>query len=296
LTLGQNTAFWELALITERFDDRRKTIYGELDRSKGSTGKQISKLCLNELNQLVTRTKVALNPSYVQDETGKEIVKQDTSVTLVPRIVTPPEERKLLGPPIAPVTRLQRLEAAAADIAKQHSSPANTQDAAGRYVLRKGQDGFDEGRNKIGSAWDNLVESASQTPIGWLWRKSVRREANAWVFGSPYSRKMLIYNAITILTNLAVASLKEDVHGQFQNEVPDIVRAITAAIKALEDYAKALKTTIPEIEEPKTALKEALGKILGAFNEYLSTMGMTCTEIQEAKECLAKQMEEKRSR
>jgi nucleoporin NDC1 len=300
-------------LITERFDDRRKTIYGELERNKGSTSKQITKICLNQINELVNRTTSAENPSLRPEEHGKQKPKQDGSIQLVPRIAAPLQEKNINGPPPQPETRLQRIEATAAAIARTHSSPENVKGSYGRTALKKGQEMTTHGVTEAVSVWEKYKNIGCRTPIGWIFRKTVRREANTTVFGTPYSRQIIIFHAITILANLTVASLKEDEHGQFQDEVPNIVRAFTAAINAVERYTQGLqvhwtdveafampeadRTKVPEVEELKTALREGLGKILGAFNEYLSTMGMTRAEIQAAKECVARpEMLQRRNR
>jgi nucleoporin NDC1 len=172
-----------------------------------------------------------------------------------------------------------------------------------------------QGVTEAVSAWEKYKNVGAQTPIGWLWRRSVRREANSVVFDTPYSRKMILFNAITILVNLTVASLKEDDHCTFYKEVPNIVRAFTVAIKDVERYTQGLqvhstdtealalpeaeRTKVPEVEELKTALKDGMGRMLGAFNEYLSTIGMTRAEVQAAKECIAQEkpeMQQRRSR
>lgn len=299
-------------MITERFDDRRKTIYGELERKKGSTSKQITDVCLAQINELVNRTKSAQDPKFRPEDIDKQVKKQDSSVQLVPRIAAPLQEKNVTGPPPKPETRLQRIEATAAEIARAHSSPENAQGYKGRQALRKGQEVATQGVTGAVSAWERYKNIGAQTPIGWIWRSSVRREAKSVVFDTPYSRKIILYHAITILANLTVASIKEDDHGTFQNEVPNIVRAFTKAINAVESYTQGLevhatdaealalpeadRTKVPEVEELKTALKEGLEKMLGAFNEYLSTMGMTRAEIQAAKECIAQPQPEMQQR
>lgn len=302
-------------MITERFDDRRKTIYGELERNKGSTSKQITDICLKQINELVNRTRAAQDPNFRPEEPGMQVQKLDTSIQLVPRIAAPLQEKNITGPTPIPQTRLQKIEAATADIARAHSSPENAQGYKARNALKRGHEMATQGVTEAVSTWERYKNIGAQTPIGWLWRRSVRREANSVVFDTPYSRKNILFHAMTVLVNLTVGSLKEDDHGTFHNEVPDIVRAFTVAIKAVENYTQGLqvhstdtealafpeadRTKVPEVEELKTALKDGLGKMLGAFNEYLSTMGLTRVEIQAAKECIAQEkpeMQQRRSR
>lgn len=306
LNYPQYTAFWELALITERFPDRRKTIYGELERKKAPTHKQITDICLAELRAIVERINTATDPDYNPNEDGKK--KSPQPIELVPQIAQPLNDKSVTGPGEAPVTRLQKLGNVTGEIARTRSSPQNAQNAIAAKYLRKGQDKVDEGVKEAKTALDIYKERFARSPVGWFLRSSLRRTASVVVNGSPYSKQHLILCAITTLTNLTVSSLKEDEYGQFQGMVPEIIRAFTQAIKTVEAYMKDLaihwtdvetlaqpeadRKKVEEVDVVLTASKEGLAKILGAFNEYLEALGMNRTDIQDAKKCVARETPE----
>ncbi|KAF2184273.1 hypothetical protein K469DRAFT_708995 [Zopfia rhizophila CBS 207.26] len=296
---AKNIAFWELALITDRFDDRRKTIYGELERKKAPTHKQIVDICLAEVRNISNRIDTINNLFPKKDEKERK-----PEIELVPRISQPLREDQIAGPGVPLGTRLQRIEAAASQIARTYSSPDNATNAGARRLIEYGDRSIHEGAQQAGSVWDEYWSKFAASPIGWFFRSCVRRTANVVINGSPYSHQSSIANAITTLTNLAVSSLKEDEYGQFNKEVPEIVRVFASAIKAIESYMQGLEVDwmdvdclarpeaerkkVPEVEVVVERLKEGLERILRSFAEYLGPMGMTAAEIREAKELVAR--------
>ncbi|KAF2707074.1 hypothetical protein K504DRAFT_483270 [Pleomassaria siparia CBS 279.74] len=308
-------AFWELALITDSFNDRRKTIYGELDRKKAPTFKQVTDICLAEINEISNRINAALDPMFrSEDADGKK--ELTTPISLVPQISQPIKNGQIAGPGFAPETRMQKIESVTSQIARAHSSPQNAQNAQARKYLKQGQKKFEERAQEAEGLWVKYTNQFAASPFGWPFRTCIRHTANVVVNGAPYSRQSSIVNAITTLTNLTVASLKEDEYGQFNTEVPQMVRVFTTAIKKIEEYMESLQVhwtdvdclkkpeaerkDIPEVNVVLDTLKEGLERILGAFNEYLSPMGMSRVEIQEAKKLIAKpsvpEIEERRRR
>ncbi|KAF2262292.1 nuclear envelope protein-like protein [Lojkania enalia] len=298
----RNIAFWELAMITDRFDDRRKTIFGELDRKKAPTYQQVTELCLAEVSEIVRRINV-VDPAYrPEDEKGKP--KPPLPIDFAPRISQPLKDGQVIAPNPVPSSKLKLIEDTTARIARTHSSPQNAQNAAARELIKATQGKFSEGAKQAESQWQIYKHKFASSPLGWPWRQSLHRTANTVVNGAPYSRQFLICNAVTALTNLAVASLKEDEFGQFQKQVPEIVRAFTVAIKKIEAYIQGLvvhwtdidtlalpeadRKRVPEVELVVDCLKVGLERVLGAFNEYLSAMEMSKTEIQEAKKYAAR--------
>ncbi|KAF2872410.1 nucleoporin protein Ndc1-Nup [Massariosphaeria phaeospora] len=297
-------AFWELALITENFLDRRTTIYGELDRKKAPTYLQVTEICLAELRFIIRRISAVIDPNYVGEEVdSKKTVP--TPISLIPQISQPIKEGQIKGPRQAPVTPFEQIEYVASNIARSHSSSQNAQNAQMRQVLKKGQEKAAQGAKEIESAWTVWSNKLTSSVFGWPFRVYMRRIAIMVVTGAPYSRISLISNAVTALTNLTVHSLTEDTWGQFQNQVPDIVRVFTAAIHKIDEYVATLQVhwsdvdslsrpeserkKIPEVEEVREVLREGLERILGAFNEYLRNLGMSVKDLSEAKKAIVRQ-------
>lgn len=288
-----------MALITDAFPDRRATLYGELERKKGATYKQVTDICLGELKLLIERLNVGLNPSYTP-KPANGLEQPTPPVHLVPQIAQPlRNDKQITAAPAAPSSSWQHIEAATAGIAKSHSSSGNAQQAYGREALHKGLQGAKDGKQKVETVavgyWNKLLSS----PLGWPFRHSLQRTAKVIVLGAPYSRISMICNAVTALTNLTTCSLKHDTLGRFHEGVPDIVRVFTTAIKMVDEYMGAVeihwtdyptlgkpeaeRRKVPEVEEVRECMRDGLERILGSFNEYLSALGMEKGEILEAK-------------
>lgn len=244
-----------------------------------------------------------MDPKYRhEDGDGKKAAP--APISLVPQISQPLRNGQIAGPVIAPETRMQKIESVTSQIARAHSSPQYAQNAQARKYLKQGQEKFNQGAQQAESIWVVYSNKFASSPFGRPFRSCIRRTANVVVNGAPYSRQSSIFNAITTLANLTVASLKEDEFGQFNTEVPEMVRVFTAAIKKIEEYMQGLQVhwtdvdclarpeaerkKIPEVDVVADALKEGLERILGAFNEFLGPMGMTRAEIQEAKKLVAR--------
>lgn len=303
----QDAAFWELAIITSRFEDRRKAIFSETNRDKGATHEQIAKVCLAELDGVVKRTSNQTSSTALTTTPAPQAAPLSQSTL---RLTQPIKQAQILGPGEVPRTRMEVVGQAIGEIARTHSSPQNAEEAYGRKLLKSSQQKITDGVQQ--------VEATVQTNKGWfasswfgsLFRQTLRRRANNVIFGTPYSRQALITNAVIALTQLTVHSLKEDDVGQWQNLVPEIIRSFTTAIKSIEAYMQGLQVhwsdvdtlkkppaeqkKVAEVDEFVKELKDGLSAQLGAFVEYLESMGMSRVEIQEAKKVVASKTPEMR--
>jgi nucleoporin NDC1 len=274
-----------------------------LERNKNPTYKQVVDICLLEIKEINRRINTALDPKYrPEGATGEEAPAVPFS--LVPQISQSLLNGAIAGPGDAPETRLQKVGAVTSQIARAHSSPQNAQNATARVYLKQGQEKLQQSTQQAESLLTTYSNKFASSPFGSPFRSCIRRTANVVVNGAPYSRQSSILNAITTLANLTVFSLTEDEFGQFNTEVPEMVRVFTAAIKKIEEYMAGLqihwtdvdcwarpeaeRKKIPEVEVVMEALKEGLERILGAFNEFLIPMGMTRAEVQEAKKVVVK--------
>ncbi|KAF1960101.1 hypothetical protein CC80DRAFT_465699 [Byssothecium circinans] len=297
-------ALWELALITYHFPERRKTIFGEIDRKAAATSKQVTDICLAEVRLLTSRINIALDPKYrPEDAQGP---KTPPPISLVPQIAQPLKEAPIRGPSGKRDAR-DEVSAFTSSLAKNYSSPENTRSAYAREGIRKGEElataGAQNIKTKTAGLWPTIVSSK----IGYPFRHSLRRTASLIVTGAPYSRLSLLCNSITALTNLTIFSLREDDCGRFSNQVPEIVRVFTTALKKLEEYTASLtvhwsdfetlakseeeRMKVPEVELVRDCLKDGLGMILRNFGEFLAGMEMSRNEIAEAKRVASRGVE-----
>lgn len=299
----QAMAFWELALITDAFPDRRKTIYSEMERKRAPTFQQVTDFCLGEIKLLTDRLNVGLDPTY-QPASAPTAPQPTPSVNLVPQISQPlKDDKQVVALPQKPNTKWEHFEAATSGIAKMHSSPGNSQQAYGREAINKGMKKAQEGAQQAESVASTASTKILSSPFGYVFSHSLPRRAKLVVLGAPYSRISLICNAITALTNLAVFSIAEDAIGRFHESVPAIIRTFTAAINKIDAYMASLEVhwsdkdtlgkpeaerkRVLEVEKVKGCLQQGLESILGSFEKYLSGMSMSRLEISEAKKATA---------
>lgn len=300
----QAVAYWELALITDSFLERRKTIYGELNRKNGPTFKQITNICLSEVKLFIERLSIGLDPNYRPKEEAEKN-QQTQTVSLVPQIAPPLTEAAIKGPGLRHSTARDKLGDVAGGFAKSLSSPQNG--VKTREYLKKGttevSQHLQKGIEEVEARSSGLYSQFMSSPLGYPFRHSLRRTANVVVAGAPYSRLSMLCSAITALPNLSVCSLVEDDFGGMQDEIPDIVRVFTEALKKLDEYVAKLnihwsdfdtlskpeaeRKRIAEVDEIRECLRAGLEKILGQFGEYLAGMKMTRAEILEAKKAAA---------
>ncbi|CAO2658433.1 Nn.00g061560.m01.CDS01 [Neocucurbitaria sp. VM-36] len=296
-------AFWELALITDAFPDRRKTIYGEIERKTAPTYQQVTDICLGEIKFLIQRLSIGLNPAYNPDTApGKQ--QPAAPVSLVPQISQPlKDDKQIAALPLKPDTKWDHFESAAAGIAKSYSAPGNSQQAYGREAINKSVKKAQEGAEQAASFATLYYNQLVKSPLGAPFSQSLPRTASLVVLGAPFSRISLICNAVTALANLTVFSLSQDSLGRFHEGVPAIIHVFTTAISQLDEYMstvqihwsdkstlskpEAERRKVPEVEEVRECLREGLEKILGSFNEYLGGMGLSKLEILEAKKVAA---------
>lgn len=300
--MKQAIALWELALITDAFPDRRKTIYGERERKKAPTFQQVTDICLGEIKLLIQRLNFGLDPTYNPDA-APGTQPPTTAVNLVPQIAQPlKDDKQIAALPPRPDTKWDHIESAAAGIAKSYSAPGNSQQAYGREAIKKGVQKAQQGAHQAESFATLYYNKLVSSPLGSPFSQSFPRRVNVVILGAPYSRISLICNAVTALANLAIFSISQDELGQFHQGVPEIVRAITEAITKIDQYMdtveihwsdqttlkkpEAERRKVPEVEEVRECLREGLEKILGSFNEYLSGMGLNSVEILEAKKAV----------
>ncbi|KAJ4357646.1 uncharacterized protein N0V89_002222 [Didymosphaeria variabile] len=293
-------ALWELALITEYFPERRKTVYGELSRKNGTTLKQVVDICLSEVSLLITRLNVGLDPHYrPHDEAEKN--KQLQTVSLVPQIAPGLYDAPVKAPGLPPTTTREKLVDVAGDFAKSLSSPQNG--VKTREYLKKStaevQQHLQKSVNEVEARSSGLYSQFMASPFGYPFRHSLRRTTNVVVAGAPYSRLSILCNAITALTNLTVSSILEDEYGRMQDEVPQIIRVFTVALNKLDEYIAKLnvhwtdfdalakpeaeRKKVAEAEQVRETLRAGLEKILRSFGEYLTGLKMSRLEITEAK-------------
>lgn len=294
-------AMWELALITESFPDRRKTLYLETTRKNGATLQQVVDICLSEVKLLSLRLKLGLNPQYRQDTEAVKSKQVYAAASLVPQIAQPIKDASIKVSGLPLTTTSEKLGDAASHFARSISSPQNgikTREYVAKGTAEVSQQ-LQKGVEEIGVRSSGLWSTFMASPLGYPFRQSLRRTANMVVGGAPYSRLSTLCHAVLALTNLTTHSLLEDEFGRMQEQIADVIRAFTEALQLLDQYMASLnvhwtdfetlarpeaeRKKVAEAEQVREALRAGLEKILGRFSEYLSGMHMSRQEINDAK-------------
>lgn len=300
-------AFWELALITDAFPDRRKTIYAEMERKNAPTFQQVTHHCLAEIKLLIDRLNVGLDPTYqpaASSAASSAASQPAPPLDLVPQISQPiKDDKEVVALPPKPSTKREWLGTVATGIVKSHSSPENSQQAYGREAINRGLKKAQESAQQAETITSTASDKFLASPLGHVFSHSLPRRAKLIVLGAPYSHLSLVCNAVTALSNLAVFSITEDQIGRFHNTVPSIIRTFTAAINKIDAYMSSLQVhwsdketlakpeaerkKIPEVDQVRECLQQGLQNILAGFEKYLGGMGMSMLEISDAKKAAA---------
>lgn len=300
-------AFWELALITQRFPTRRPTIYSEIDRAGGSTWSQILRLCLEEINAMKTRIDAQSRPLPTAAQTSQQQQQQQqqqSQIQPLPRIADKPVATDdIFSTPPRHNTASTEIAAFAKSVGgTPNARPLKKLSPVAHKLLEYGKGALSEEKqaqlrpqNLKGKANGYLL-AALRSPVGWPFRRTFARRVTAVVLGAPVSRRAVIVNATNALATLAVNSLKEDPYGTVAKDVPSIIRSLVSAITATEGFVKGLEVDWTDVEFQDTdrdvsevtalleVLKSALREILGAFGEFLGGLGMGDREMRAAKE------------
>jgi nucleoporin NDC1 len=292
-------AFWELYIICTQFEVRRKTIFIEVDRSGGSTWRQVCDQCLAEISKISQRINSV-------DDYGR-------------RIVSAPKPQELAGDANAASIGLPKianhgiqdrpdmflkpkkdLAQAVGTFAKSigqsptsHNPVASIQRSA-EQILPKEQ------RQRI--VQDQFAQANSyavkflQMPVGEAFRQTFAYRASAVTFGTPHSNRVTVIYAVRALTKLAVCSLTEAQYGGVSKDIPVIIRTLTAAIRSMERFTRTLKPDwtdvlfserdreVADIRQVLEVIKAGLEEIVLAFGEYAGELGLSKMEVREARD------------
>ncbi|KAH8678354.1 nucleoporin protein Ndc1-Nup [Xylariales sp. PMI_506] len=293
-------AMWELALIARDFPVRRKAVFEDIDRKDGPMWSQVYKICLDAIKQLETRV----------DEYGKPPAPPPpppaAQTQAPPRIVEPPLSANVWQPAPPPKTLKDSVGKFVADVTNSPGKkPADSlvplarkaaMDARNAVLTQDQQAQLNKGG--VATLLHPAYLAVSKVPfVGWVFRQTYSHRYTTAVLGTPYGDASLCVNAAFALSRLAVASLDEDSFGNVQRDVQSIVRTLTTVIKKIEIFGDKLPThwtdeagtrASPEIDGLLNALKEALARVVTAFEPYSASVKLGRADLRLAKEAAQK--------
>lgn len=253
----QAFAFWELSFISQRFPDRRKAIFSDIDREGGAAWSQIlvasTELIKGISTRIIESKKSSSKPS------PPEADKNEPELHTLPRLTEPARNEKIFADYPKATTRRERFTEAFSSTAKSYGQSADWTPAA----RAKARDVLDLASSAVLSPErkQRLLASSrelrlltgppSQTqpekihpllarilrsPISQPLRQPYAQRLSAIVLGHPHSALCPIVDAIESVTRLLVASITEDTFGKVCADVPAVLRLFTETITTLEPF------------------------------------------------------------
>ncbi len=285
-------AFWELALF-QRFAERRKLVYTDIDRPAGPAWTQIENVCLNNLASMTNRIALFQNPDLMKPQPLKEGDLQS-----LPRLSAPLRQDPVLQNPLPPTTRLEKLESNIGSFAKSYGNspsphPTSTAlaprtkhylDSARQKLLTQGQQETLTPRD-IRTIFNDYLMRFIRSPLGILFRQTFKRRVCAVVLGTPYSGLNTLVDSITALSSLACSSVAEDNFGNVNKDVPFLIRTFSSTTALLENF---LQQTPPhwtdvQFQERDRKVEEVeivLGVLKSGLREMVRTFGVYAGELK----------------
>jgi nucleoporin NDC1 len=295
-------AFWELSMICQFFESRRKTIYTEVDRANGSTWTQISQLCIAEITAIQTRI-----GTFQQQDSPAPLLPAPSTTDLFPPSHNPAPlglpkiaDRNVVPNGAVTTTPPQTLERTVGSLAKSLGQSPNSPNLLVPRARKALEWSAEHGLNRenLHKEAGGLLTTFLCTPVGEPLRQTFARRVKGVVLGTPYSHAPTIVHASRALATLCACSLKEDDYGQVAKSVALIIRTYVETITAVESFVRGLRPhwsdvffsarerEVREVRAVVAALKLGLEEVVLAFGEYAGSVGVSKKELREARELL----------
>ncbi|KAK8224547.1 nucleoporin protein Ndc1-Nup [Phyllosticta capitalensis] len=299
--LLRNMAFWELAIIANRFPDRRKTIYTELEshRPGGATVKQVIAACLAEITEIKTRIGSTGTPTPPAEEKKALVPLEKPRSTIIP---APLRDDDVFAPSGPPKTSQERNLKLINDFARRRGIGGANEEHPFKSTVDRSQQLIIEHVQPatLLTEFQAKLVNVLSSPIGMPFRQTFDRRVAAVLLGAPYSHTTSIGNAVNAVTQLALRSLTEDTYAMVNRDVATIIRTFADVIRAIEDFVRTYPPhwtdvsfdeardrdirTVDGVREVLIALKGGLESILTEFGVFLSSLDMSEKEVREARE------------
>ncbi|KAF2673412.1 hypothetical protein BT63DRAFT_369020 [Microthyrium microscopicum] len=283
----RSRAFWELSLISNQFEARRKTIFTELDRTGKSSWSQIYTICTAEIKDINAR--IGAYNASLQPSTPEKLPEKERLPAYVKKTATKDDE--LYSKAIMRKSLSESAGEKLGNIVKGNSpGAANPALQYADYMLP------DKARAELNP--EALRERASGW-VAWLLRtryaapfvQTFVMKTTAIICGSPESNASIIIDAIQAITALAQHSISEDSPGQVQKDLPALARLLAETITNIQTFLRtasphwtdvnfyeAQRQQVTEVETVVAALREGLETIIRSFGEYFGTLGIKPNE------------------
>jgi len=242
-------------------------------------------------------------PQIVSMLSGEVPAKQEKPIPVLPRIMGDIQKDEIWNRPPPPKTITDKVGIATSHLAEKYgNTPSQPFTGDGRRLLNQAKSKVltpeQEKALTPQGIWVALFPYVSQflqSPVGWPFRQEFRRRIAAVVLGKPYGDVGIIVDAVDALARFSVCSLKEDIYGNVQKDIPEIIKLLTKSITGLEAMRSSFgvhwtdvegKKESPETDVVMAALRRGLGDVLAAFGDYFDDMKMKRADVRAAREAV----------
>ncbi|KAL8769908.1 MAG: hypothetical protein Q9194_005304 [Teloschistes cf. exilis] len=300
--VGKSFAYWELAIISQRFPERRVAIFKDIDRLGGTAWSQISAECLRMVDGVTARISAHGRPPMQQ----QALVRVEDLQPL-PRLGMPLKQEPIFMSTPQPSTRREMVEAKVGTFVK--SVGDNPVTSYGSPLGPKGTQYIEAAREKlltpeqrqaltpanIRSQFYVYLTRFLRSWLGQPFRQTFARRIRSIAFGQPFSELIPTINAVYSLTSLVTASLKEDAYGKVAKDIPLVMRTFIVTYQTLDRFAGTLSPHWTDVEFSDSqrqtddvmamlgALKHGLGDTVKAFSGLSADLGIRDQDMRMAK-------------
>ncbi|KAI4199387.1 MAG: hypothetical protein LQ350_004676 [Teloschistes chrysophthalmus] len=300
--VGKSFAYWELAMISQRFPERRVFIFKDIDRQGGAAWSQISAECLRMIDGVTARIS-----AYGQQSTQQQALVRVEDLQFLPRLGMPLKQEPVVMSTPQPSTRREMIEAKVGTFAKSVGN--NPVASYGSPLGPKGTQYIEAAREKlltpeqrqaltpanIRSQFYVYLTRFLRSRLGQPFRQTFARRIRSIAFGQPFSELIPTIHAVYSLTSLVTASLKEDAYGKVAKDIPLVMRTFIVTYQTLDRFAGTLSPHWTDVEFSDSqrqtedvmamlgALKHCLGDTVKAFSGLSADLGIRDQDMRMAK-------------
>ena len=295
-------AFWELSLISQKFPERRKAIFADIDRTGGPTWTQMLQASLAVIKSVESRIKSS-QPSIKNAAKSADEPTQNGNasfqVQTLPRLApdTKPADN-IFAPSPPPNTRGQMLEWMTVSYPRWLGE-ASPWTPSAKEKTKVAAEYAEQIPVWLGGPLKGYIMMFLCSWFGSPFRHPFSRLLSSIVLSSPSAQTAMIVDAVEATKCMLVASLSEDLYGKVQSTVPETVRTFTSTIVAIEELIDTMPphwtdvdfeftgAKVPEdVEIVLQRLKFSLEELLSAFKLYLHDVGLKDVDLRAAKQAV----------